>query len=126
MHHSLFVVLLEIGWEDLLLNHNMKRIKIIIFILLILIFFIYNKDNAYDETITIPVEKQVYNLESQWRDMVVEKVDNLLGDYITSEIIVDNCMLKTENYILCIKNVVGVANAESSLFKRVSSSNNPF
>ena len=51
--------------------------------------------------------------------MIVEKVDNLLGDYISSEIIVDNCMEKTENYILCIKNVVGVANAETSLFKNI-------
>lgn len=105
----------------------MKRLKLIVAILIFIVIMLWNKDNAYDETPIIPeVEKEVYTLEQQWRDMIVEKVDNLLGDYITSEIIVDNCMSKTENYILCIKNVIGVANAESSLFKRMSKSNNPF
>lgn len=86
---------------------------------------LYNRDNAYDET-TITPEESKPSLEEQWREMIVEKVDNLLGDYIASEIIVDNCMAKTDNYILCIKNVVGVANAESTLFKKVSRYNNPF
>lgn len=92
-----------------------------------MIVMLFNRDNAYDEVTIIPeVEEETVSLEEQWRDMIVEKVDNLLQDYITSEIIVDNCMEKTENYILCIKNVVWVATAESSLFKRVSRSNNPF
>lgn len=92
-----------------------------------MVVMLFNRDNAYDEVTIIPeVEEETVSLEEQWRDMIVEKVDNLLQDYITSEIIVDNCMEKTENYILCIKNVVWVATAESSLFKRVSRSNNPF
>lgn len=105
----------------------MKRIKIIVLFLFIWFLLLVNRDNAYDEQTIIPQEdKQPLKFEAEWRDMIVEKVDNLLGDYITSEIIVDNCMEKTENYILCIKNVVWVANAESSLFKKVSRSNNPF
>lgn len=92
-----------------------------------MVVMLFNRDNAYDEVTIIPeVEEETASLEEQWSDMIVEKVDNLLQDYITSEIIVDNCMEKTENYILCIKNVVWVATAESSLFKRVSRSNNPF
>lgn len=85
------------------------------------------KGNAQDEETIIPeVVEEEKDLEQIWRDMIVEKVDNLLGDYISSEIIVDNCMEKTDNYILCIKNVVGVANAETSLFKNIWKSNNGF
>lgn len=94
-------------------------------VLIFIVLMLWNRDDAYDEIAIIPQEP-TNKVEEQWRDMIVEKVDNLLGDYITSEIIVDNCMAKTENYVLCIKNVIGVANAESSLFKRVSRSNNPF
>lgn len=105
----------------------MKRFKFFILALIFIVIMLFNRDNAYDEVAIIPeVEEETMSLEEQWRDMIVEKVDNLLQDYITSEIIVDNCMEKTENYILCIKNVVWVATAESSLFKRVSRSNNPF
>lgn len=103
----------------------MKRIRVIIVILLFILLMMFNRDNAHDEVI-ITLEEPKYSLETQWRDMIVWKVDNLLGDYIASEIIVDNCMATQENYILCIKNVVWVANAESTLFKRVSKSNNPF
>lgn len=105
----------------------MKRLKIIVALLLLILVLMFNVDNAYDETPIVPeVVEEEPSLEQIWRDMIVEKVDNLLGDYISSEIIVDNCMEKTENYILCIKNVVGVANAESSLFKRMNKKNNPF
>ena len=108
MHHSLFVVpIYWVEWEDLSLNQSMKRIKIIVLFLFIWFLLLVNRDNAYDEQTIIPQEdKQPLKFEAEWRDMIVEKVDNLLGDYITSEIIVDNCMEKTENYILCIKNVV--------------------
>lgn len=104
----------------------MKRLKFFILVLVFIIVMMFNKDNAYDEITIAPEVEEKISLENEWRDMIVEKVDNLLQDYVTSEIIVDNCMSQTENYILCIKNVVGVANAESSLFKRVSKSNNPF
>ena len=104
----------------------MRRFKII-FVFAFLFLAFWFKGNAQDEETIIPeVVEEEENLEQIWRDMIVEKVDNLLGDYISSEIIVDNCMEKTENYILCIKNVVGVANAESSLFKRMNKKNNPF
>lgn len=99
----------------------MKRIKFILLILFVFIFIIWNRDNAYEE-LAIEVETSTWTIE----DSLIEKVDNLLGDYITSEIIVDNCVSKVEDYTWCIKNVIGVANAESSLFKKVSRSNNPF
>lgn len=106
----------------------MKRIKFVALVVIFIVIMLWNRDNAYDEVTIIPevVEENTNVLEQWWRDMIVEKVDNLLDDYITSEIIVDNCMSKTENYILCIKNVIGVANAETSLFKKMSRSNNPF
>ena len=113
----------EIEWEDLSLNQNMKRIKIILLILFISVLMLWNRDDAYEEeSIEVEQESITWAIE----DGLIEKLDNLLGDYITSEIIVDNCFSKVEDYTWCIKNVIGVANAESSLFKKVSRTNNPF
>ena len=45
-------------------------------------------------------------------------VDKLVGDESISEAIVSSCIEYTEDEILCIKNVIWVASAESSVFKK--------
>lgn len=57
---------------------------------------------------------------------ILEQVESVVDDLSISTAIVDSCMNTTEDWYLCINNLIWVANAESSLFKRVSSSNNPF
>jgi hypothetical protein len=48
---------------------------------------------------------------------LVEKVNSLIGDYNISYAIIHECSTQTSDYKLCVQNVLGVANAESSMFK---------
>jgi len=48
---------MEIEWEDLSLNQNMKRIKIILLILFISVLMLWNRDDAYEEE-SIEVEQE--------------------------------------------------------------------
>lgn len=48
---------------------------------------------------------------------MAEELNSLIGDYNISYTIVHECSSQTEDYQLCIKSVLGVANAESSMFK---------
>lgn len=48
---------------------------------------------------------------------LADKLNSLVGDYNISYTIVHECSEQTADYQLCIKNVLWVANAESSMFK---------
>ena len=49
---------------------------------------------------------------------LADKINSLVGDYNISYTIVHECSEQTADYKLCIKNVLWVANAESSMFKK--------
>lgn len=55
-----------------------------------------------------------------WEDTkveIAEKLTSLIGDYNISYAIIHECSTQTDDYKLCVKSVLGVANAESSMFK---------
>ncbi|MBO7691731.1 MAG: hypothetical protein J6T10_03755 [Methanobrevibacter sp.] len=58
----------------------------------------------------------MYTREDTEKEMA-EKLNSLIGDYNISYTIVHECSIQTSDYKLCIKNVLGVANAESGMFK---------
>lgn len=104
----------------------MKQLKIIIAICLFVLCI--SVANAVYEPMgdVVEVEEEstdafVYPTETIW------KVSEVLGNRWTlAEAIVIWCMNHSEDLNLCIEQVFWVANAESSLFKNVSSSNNWF
>lgn len=70
--------------------------------------------------------EEIYTWEDVEKEMA-EKLNSLIGDYSISYTIVHECSVQTEDYKLCIKNVLWVANAESSMFKKwMYPSNNGF
>lgn len=102
----------------------MRRLKFFFVICMIIVFMNFDFDRAQEE---ITIEDAVKQDEREFkRTFLIAKVESVVGNTSISEAIVDGCMNTTTDWYLCIKNVVWVANAESSLFKRVSSSNNAF
>lgn len=124
---------------------NQKLLKLLIVIMIIIIVFILWYNQWHTEDITemqelTPVETEVTTVvttgavEEQviytWEDTekkLAEQVDRLVGNYDISFTIVHECSLKVKNYKKCIQDVVGVSNAESSIFKKgMYPSNNGF
>jgi len=124
---------------------NQKLLKLLIVIMVIIIVFILWYSQWHTEDITemqelTPVETEVTTVvttgavEEQviytWEDTekkLAEQVDRLVGNYDISFTIVHECSLKVKNYKKCIQDVVGVSNAESSIFKKgMYPSNNGF
>ena len=86
--------------------------------------WLYEEEIQYEEfTWSIVTEQDEREIK---RLNILEQVESVVDDLSISTAIVDSCMNTTEDWYLCINNLIWVANAESSLFKRVSSSNNPF
>ena len=72
------------------------------------------------------IETVIYTWEDTKKN-IAEKLSTLIGDYNISYTIVHECSSQAEDYQLCIKSVLGVANAESSMFKAgMKPSNNGF
>lgn len=122
-----------------------KQLKILLAILLSLLLFIvgYGYWQAGDEepiqdlTETTLIEEvgdgisqgeEIIYTRQMTLDNLVEKVNALVGNYDISKAIVNECTTQAfDNYEQCLKWIIGVANAESSLFKRgIIPSNNPF
>lgn len=58
---------------------------------------------------------------------LINNVNKLVGNESISRAIVQECVNQTKDYKLCIKNVIWVSNAESSIFKKgMKPSNNGF
>lgn len=114
-----------------------KRLKLLIAVMVIIIVFIlwYNQWHTEDIIIEMqeltPVETGAVNAELTgaveeqviytWEDTekrLAEQVNELVGNYDISFTIVHECSLKVKNYKKCIQDVVGVSNAESSMFKK--------
>jgi hypothetical protein len=73
------------------------------------------------------VEEQVIYTWEDTEKKLAEQVNELVGNYDISYTIVHECSSKVKNYKKCIQDVVGVANAESSIFKKgMYPSNNGF
>ena len=69
---------------------------------------------------------EIYTWEDTEKE-IAEKLNSLIGDYNISYTVVHECSIQTDDYKLCIKNVLWVANAESSMFKAgMKPSNNGF
>lgn len=121
-----------------------KWLKLLIAIIIILIAFIFGYNQWYSEDFI--TEMQGLSLISSgmintwdtgqvdeqalWeatKKRLAEQVDKLVGNYDVSHTIVHECTSKVENYKKCIQDVVGVANAESTIFKKgMYPSNNGF
>lgn len=113
----------------------MKRLKILLAVLTICLVFMLGFNAGHGEEIaTEPLIQPVVETGSvatwvvkeeetviyTWADTekrMAEELNSLIGDYNISYTIVHECSSQTEDYQLCIKSVLGVANAESSMFK---------
>lgn len=125
----------------------MKRLKILIVVMLIFLIFLigYHRWQSEETTkvwVTFPtawaefistwdtVEKVEETVIYTWEDTenkLIEKVNELVGDESISRAIVQECVKQTEDYKLCIKNIIWVSNAESGMFKQgMKPSNNGF
>lgn len=106
----------------------MNKLLKVFFLCIIVIFLFgfntkwYNEEAIQYDNLTWIVQDERENK----RLYLLEQVESVVGNLSISTAIVDGCMNHTEDWYLCINNLMWVANAESSLFKRVSKSNNPF
>lgn len=113
-----------------------KQLKILIAVMIILIVWIlwYSRWQAWEEVYLEPVSLDVTDIdvgdieeEKSEAEVLIEKVNELVGNNSISEAIVQACMKHQEDYKLCIKNIIGVSNAESGIFKNgMSPTNNGF
>lgn len=74
------------------------------------------------------VEEQIIYTFDMTKEELKKKVDVLVGNYNISSAIVEECTTQVpDNYEKCIKDVIGVSNAESTIFRNwMSPSNNWF
>ena len=106
----------------------MKKYLKLLFILMLVWFLLWLDTNWYIEE-TVQYDSLTWDVQDEReikRLNILEQVESVVWNLSISTAIVDGCMNTTEDWYLCINNLMGVANAESSLFKRVSNSNNPF
>lgn len=121
-----------------------KRLKILIAIMSIILIFMlgFNAWHGEDIITEMQVEpavktgsvaswdvKEIETVIYTWEDTKVNlanKVNALIGDYSISYAIVNECTTQVyDGYRHCIESIVGVANAESTLFtKWMNPSNN--
>lgn len=111
----------------------MRQLKILLAIIIALLIFLlgYWQGQAWEEHYIEPLEFDVISTgsvnEPTEAEVLTEKVNSLVGNESISKTIVDECMIQTEDYKLCIRNVIWVASAESSVFKKwMHPSNNGF
>jgi len=72
------------------------------------------------------IETVIYTREDTKKE-IAEKLNSLIGDYNISYAIIHECSTQTDDYKLCVTNLLWVANAESSMFKAgMKPSNNGF
>lgn len=100
--------------EDLSFIHNMKRLKRIL-TLLIATFGVATVWAADNEE---PVVKTEVIESFDRTQALVDQVSLLVPTASIAEAVVESCIKYTEDVNLCIKNVLGVANAESGMFKK--------
>lgn len=130
----------------------MKRLKVLLAVLIVCLVFMLGFNAWHGEEIatefqssisveTGDVTTEIAEIKTwvvyedtwviyTWEDTekeIAEKINSLIGDYNISYTIIHECSLQTKDYKLCVKNVLWVANAESSMFKAgMKPSNNGF
>lgn len=112
----------------------MKHFKLLLIVLAVIVLSWFNSntvagDEDFTEIVTETTETTdtVVDETEQEKLFLIEKVDTLVGNESVSTAIVEACMKHTEDYRLCIKNVIWVSNAESWMFKAsMKPSNNWF
>jgi len=107
----------------------MRLLKLILALLIILL--LVKVISVYGKTRDTPSVELSWNVltwdfQSNYRLLLVDKVNSALGSYTLAEAVVDWCMNHSDNYYTCMRHVFGVANAESWLFRDLSSANNWF
>lgn len=118
-----------------------KRLKVLIAVMTLILVFMLGFNAWHGEDIVtemqLPVvetgsvaswdvEREIYTREDTEKK-IAEKLNSLIGDYNISYAIIHECSTQTDDYKLCVKNILGVANAESSMFKNwMKPSNNGF
>lgn len=123
-----------------------KRLKILIAVMTIILVFMLGFNAWHGEDIVTEMQikpvvdttgsvaswevKEIETVIYTWEDTekeIAEKLNSLIGDYNISYAIIHECSTQTSDYKLCVKNVLWVANAESSMFKAgMKPSNNWF
>lgn len=126
-----------------------KRLKVLIAVMTIILVFMlgfnaWHGENIVTEMQVEPVvetgsvaswEVNSWNVVLTWEiytwedteKEIAEKLNSLIGDYNISYAIIHECSTQTDDYKLCVKTVLWVANAESSMFKAgMKPSNNGF
>lgn len=116
-----------------------KRLKILIAVMVIIMVFMlwFNAWHGEDIVTEMQVEPvvdtgsvaswevnswnviltwEIYTWEDTEKE-IAEKLNSLIGDYNISYAIIHECSTQTDDYKLCVKNILGVSNAESSMFK---------
>lgn len=94
---------------------------IIVIILLVLWMSIWHGETIKDYPLVEnnPIEDEVIYTRDMTKLNLIEKVDALVGDYNISSAIVEECTTQVpDNYKKCIQDVIGVSNAESTMFKK--------
>lgn len=113
----------------------LKRTIAVMLALICLILFQHANSEDYlavhegDVVIDEPLYVQdivVLTEEELLQQELIAKLSAVVWSDTISETIVVWCMNHTEDYMLCMKHTFGVANAESSLFKKVWTKNNAF
>lgn len=122
-----------------------KRLKILIAVMSIILIFMLGFNAWHGEDIITEmqvepvvetgsvaswdvkeIETVIYTREDTEKN-IAEKLSTLIGDYNISYAIIHECSTQLDDYKLCVKNLLGVANAESSMFKKwMEPSNNWF
>lgn len=100
--------------EDLSSTNNMKRLKRILS-LLIATFWVATVWAVVNEEPVVQPEVIESFDETQ---ALVDQVSLLVPTVFIAEAVVESCIEYTEDVNLCIKNVLGVANAESGMFRK--------
>lgn len=121
-----------------LLENYMTKLKLLIVALVVGVVFILwvpawhwetteSQDNVEVSTWDIVEEQIIYTFEMT-KDYLKERVDALVGDYNISSAIVEECTTQVpDDYKKCIKDLIWVSNAESTIFKNwMYPSNNGF
>lgn len=116
----------------------MKLLKRTIAVMLVLILWLLYQHANSEETLAMPEgnvvidepwdvqEIVVLTEEELLQQELIAKISTVVWSDTISEAIVVWCMHHADDYMLCMKHVFGVANAESSLFKNIWKKNNAF
>lgn len=102
----------------------LKRIIGLILLFILLCFIDESRSNANDytmpEIVSEPSTAQVLQLD------LIDRLSTVVWSETISEAIVIWCMNHSVDYLKCMRDTIGVANAESWIFKKTSSKNNAF